>query len=79
MDERASPIYEFGPFRLDPAERRLTRGGRPVPLKGKAFDLLTVLVSNSGRLLSKDELMRALWPDRVVEENNLTVTMSALR
>lgn len=73
------PIYEFGPFRLDIAERRLTRGGRPVPLTGKAFDLLTVLVSNSGRLLSKDELMRALWPGRIVEENNLTVTMSTVR
>jgi DNA-binding winged helix-turn-helix (wHTH) protein/TolB-like protein/Tfp pilus assembly protein PilF len=79
MYERALTIYEFGPFRLDTAERRLTRGGRPIPLTGKAFDLLIVLVSNSGRLLSKDELMRALWPGRIVEENNLTVNMSALR
>jgi DNA-binding winged helix-turn-helix (wHTH) protein/tetratricopeptide (TPR) repeat protein len=79
MYDRSLPIYEFGPFRLDITERRLTRGGRPVPLAGKAFDLLSVLVSNSGRLLSKDELMRALWPGRIVEENNLTVTMSAVR
>ncbi len=79
MDEKALTVYEFGPFRLDIAERRLTRGGRPVALRGKAFDLLAVLVTNSGRLLRKDELMRALWPDRVVEENNLTVAMSALR
>jgi TolB-like protein/Tfp pilus assembly protein PilF len=79
MDEEIPRVYEFGPFRLDTGERRLTRGGQLIPLKGKAFDLLTVLVSNSGHLLRKDELMRALWPDRVVEENNLTVAMSALR
>lgn len=79
MYETGLPVYEFGPFRLDTAERRLTRGGRPVALTGKAFDLLAVLVRNSGRLLRKDELMQALWPDRVVEENNLTVAMSALR
>jgi TolB-like protein/DNA-binding winged helix-turn-helix (wHTH) protein/tetratricopeptide (TPR) repeat protein len=79
MYERVLPIYEFGPFRLDTGERRLTRGGQLVPLTGKAFDLLTVLVRNSGRLLRKDELMTSLWPGRIVEENNLTVTMSALR
>lgn len=79
MDERVLPVYEFGPFRLDTAERRLTRGGQPIPLTGKAFDLLTVLVCNSGRLLRKAELMQTLWPGRVVEENNLTVAMSTLR
>ena len=72
-------VYEFGPFRLDLAERRLTRGGETVALKGKAFELLAVLVANSGRLLRKGELMQALWPDRVVEENNLTVSVSAVR
>lgn len=71
--------YDFGPFRLDAGERRLLRDGLPVPLTPKAFDLLHLLVRNSGHLLTKDELMRSLWPDSVVEENNLTVNMSLVR
>jgi DNA-binding winged helix-turn-helix (wHTH) protein/TolB-like protein len=73
------PSYAFGPFLLDTRERRLLRDGEPVPLTLKAFDLLVVLVENQGHLLPKDELMRRVWPDAVVEENNLTVTISALR
>jgi DNA-binding winged helix-turn-helix (wHTH) protein len=79
MGEQKLPVYEFGPFRLDVAERRLLRGRRPVPLTCKVFDLLTLLVRHSGHLLSKDELMREVWPGCVVEDNNLTVSMSALR
>lgn len=71
--------YDFGPFRLDVPERRLLRAGLPVPLTPKAFDLLHLLVCNGGHLLTKDELIRGLWPDSAVEENNLTVNMSALR
>ena len=71
--------YEFGPFRLEAGERRLLRGGRPVPLTSRIFDLLLLLVQNSGHLLSKEEIMREVWADSVVEENNLTVSMSALR
>jgi len=71
--------YEFGPFRLDPAERLLARGGRPVALTPKAFDLLVYLVERAGRLVEKRELMAALWPDTVVEEANLAYTVSALR
>src|ERR1044071_9617232 len=72
-------LYEFGPFTLDPAERVLTRDGRPVPLTPKAFDLLLVLVENGGHLLGKKNLMEAVWPDSVVEEGNLTFTVSSLR
>src|SRR3712207_8079779 len=72
-------LYEFGPFRLDPAERVLTRGGQPVPLTPKAFDLLVVLVENGGHLLGKKDLMGAGWPDSFVEEGNLTFTISSLR
>jgi hypothetical protein len=71
--------YAFGPFRLDTAERRLLRDGELVPLTLKAFDLLQVLVENRGHLLPKEELLRRVWPDAAVEENNLTVTISALR
>jgi len=72
-------IYEFGPFRLDAAEHLLLRDGAPVPLTPKAFDMLLVLVGHSGHMLTKDELMNAVWPDAIVEESNLTVTVSALR
>lgn len=72
-------LYEFGPFRLNPAERVLTREGRPVPLTPKAFDLLVVLAENGGRLLGKKDLMEAVWPDSFVEEGNLTFTVSSLR
>ncbi len=71
--------YAFGPFQLDTRERRLLRDGEVVPLTLKAFDLLQVLVENHGHLLQKDELLRRVWPDAIVEENNLTVTISALR
>jgi len=71
--------YAFGPFLLDMREQRLLRDGEAVPLTLKAFELLRVLVENQGHLLGKDELLRLVWPDAVVEENNLTVTISALR
>ncbi len=72
-------IYDFGPFRLDAAEHLLLRNGAPVPLSPKAFDMLLVLVRHGGHMLTKDELMNAVWPDAVVEESNLTVTVSVLR
>jgi eukaryotic-like serine/threonine-protein kinase len=72
-------LYEFGAFRLDPAERTFARGGERVPLAPKAFDTLVLLVRNSGRLMTKEQLIRALWPDSFVEENNLTQHISALR
>lgn len=71
--------YEFGPFRLDPAERLLMREGHPVPLTPKAFDLLVYLVERAGRLVEKQALMAALWPDAVVEEANLAYNVSAVR
>lgn len=75
----AAPRYRFGPFLLDPGERRLLRDGEPVELKPKEFDLLAVLAERSGRLVTKDELMEALWPGVVVEENALSVQVSKLR
>ncbi len=72
-------IYEFGPYRVDALRRLLLREGHHVRLPGKAFEILLVLLEEKGRLVDKDELMRRVWPDAVVEENNLTVNMSALR
>jgi DNA-binding winged helix-turn-helix (wHTH) protein/TolB-like protein/Flp pilus assembly protein TadD len=69
-----------GEFRLDVAKRQLLgRNQQPVPLTPKAFETLVYLVRHSGDVLDKDELMRAVWPDTVVEENNLSQNVSALR
>src|ERR1700730_523770 len=72
-------IYEFGPFRLEPVERKLLRGNEAVALTPKAFDTLHLLVRNSGHLLEKDELIRMLWPDSFVEEGNLANNIFLLR
>ena len=72
-------IYEFGPFRLEVKERRLLRDGVPVPSRAKVFDTLRVLVENHGRLVGKDDLMKAVWPDAVVEEGNLAHNLAVLR
>jgi len=77
--EGKKQVYDFGEFRLDVMKRLLTRAGAVVPLYSKAFDLLLVLVQNSGRDLSKDELLEAVWPGQILEEANLTVTMSVVR
>ncbi|MGH9356148.1 MAG: tetratricopeptide repeat protein, partial [Terriglobia bacterium] len=72
-------VYEFGPFRVDAGERLLLHEGTPVHLAEKAFDTLMVLIESSNCLIEKNELMRAVWADRFVEESNLTVTISTLR
>jgi TolB-like protein/DNA-binding winged helix-turn-helix (wHTH) protein len=72
-------LYEFGPFRLDPKERKLMRGSEIVTLTPKVFDTLNLLVQNSGRLLERDELIRELWPDSFVEEGNLSNSIFVLR
>ena len=71
--------YEFGTFVLEVRERRLLRDGHPVPLRAKVFDTLALLVANAGRLLHKDDLMGALWPDTVVGDNNLNHNVAAIR
>src|SRR5579872_3322051 len=79
MTKGKKEILEFGQFRLDPGEALLTRQGAPVPLPPKVFDLLSYLASNAGRLVEKEELLKALWPDSFVEEANLNVNIAALR
>jgi len=72
-------IYEFGPFQLEASERRLLRDGQAVPLRAKVFDTLLTLLANHGRLVTKSDLMRAVWPDSVVEEGNLARNLTELR
>jgi Tol biopolymer transport system component/DNA-binding winged helix-turn-helix (wHTH) protein len=79
MAEQPRPIYEFGPFRIECAERRLLRDGHPVSLTPKAFDVLVLLLEKSGHIVEKDELMEQVWANSFVEESNLKVTISMLR
>src|SRR5262249_17058561 len=80
MNEHKSHNYEFGDFRVDVARRQLLRrGGEVLPLKPKVFDTLLYLVRHSGKVLEKEELMREIWPDAFVEENNLNQNVSKLR
>ncbi|MEN3329680.1 MAG: hypothetical protein V7638_4487 [Acidobacteriota bacterium] len=74
-----SRIYEFQGFRLEVAQRRLLYLSQPVPLKPKVLDLLLYLIERRNQLVVKEDLMRDIWPDAVVEENNITVSMSILR
>ncbi|HEY5401767.1 MAG TPA: winged helix-turn-helix domain-containing protein [Pyrinomonadaceae bacterium] len=76
---RQMSIYDFGPFSVDAHRRLLLREGARVRLPAKAFEILLVLLEENGRLVEKDELLKRVWPDVVVEENNLTVNISALR
>ncbi len=75
----AKRSYEFGPYRLDAAERLLLKAGKVVPLPPKVFDILLAFVQRSGRVLDKDELMQEVWPDTFVEEGNLARNVSTLR
>jgi DNA-binding winged helix-turn-helix (wHTH) protein len=68
----------FGPITLVPGEGVVLKDGRPVALTPKAFDLLAYLAANPGRLLTKDELMREVWPDAMVEESNLAANVFAI-
>jgi len=72
-------IYRFGHFILDPTERVLSCEGMPVSLTPKAFDTLLCLVRNHGHILTKDELLKEVWPDTFVEEVNLAVNISVIR
>jgi Tol biopolymer transport system component/DNA-binding winged helix-turn-helix (wHTH) protein len=78
-EQQKNQCYEFGPFRLATAEHRLYRNGEIVTLPPKEFDLLLLLAQNPGRVMSRESLIKSLWPNTVVEEANLNVHISALR
>ena len=79
MQLTAGHLYAFGPFVLDTTRHLLLLQERPVPLTPKTYDLLVVLVENSGRVILKDELMKMVWVDSFVEDSNLTQQISAVR
>src|ERR1700719_1473372 len=80
MDAAEAPAaIEFDRFSVLPRRRELFADGRPLDLGGRTFDVLMALIEASGAVVSKDALMRRVWPDRIVEENSLQAQISALR
>src|SRR6266545_703855 len=73
-------IYEFGAFQVDPAKRRLRRlDGTTIPLTPRVFDTLLYMIEHHDSALDKERIMAAVWPDSIVEENNLAQAISKLR
>ncbi len=72
-------LYDFGPYRADPAELRLLRNSEVVSITPKVFETLCALLENAGHVVSKDDLMKRIWPDTYVEETNLAQNISTLR
>ena len=79
MNNEARHLYEFGPYRLDPGRKLLLRNGEPVALTSKALEILLVLVERSEHVVTKDELMKEVWPNTFVEEANLSQHISMVR
>src|SRR5207253_6640791 len=79
MSDSDRIAYEFGSFRLVPADRQLICSGKPITLTPKVFDTLVMLVESGGRLVEKDEFFARIWPDTVVEEVGLAHNISQLR
>src|SRR5213078_15412 len=80
MPTPAANIYEFGAFQLDPVKRLLRRlDGTPVPLTSRVFDTLIYMLEHHDAVLDKERIMEAVWPDSIVEENNLAQAISKLR
>lgn len=79
MNREPKPIITFAEFELDTVHHRLMREGEPLALNVKAFDLLVFLAENAGRVLTKEEILEAVWENRYIEEANLTVQISILR
>jgi DNA-binding winged helix-turn-helix (wHTH) protein len=79
MGNETEQLYEFGPYRLDPGRKLLLRNGELVALTSKALEILLVLVERSEHVVTKDELMKEVWPNSFVEEANLTQHISMVR
>src|SRR3989442_663320 len=79
MGTRAGQVYQFGVFRLDAANRLLYRDGDLIALPPKVFDTLLLLVTKSGQVLTKDEMIKQLWPDTFVEDGTLAQYIFLLR
>ena len=72
-------IFSFGPFTVDVVARLLSMNGKPVVLGSRSFEILVALIGRRGEVVSKEDLLARVWPNRHIEEHNLTVHISALR
>src|SRR5215467_9512012 len=79
MSAPSTRKYDFGRYRLDAAERTLFDGEKSISLAPKVFDTLLLLVENQGKVLSKERMLREIWEDSFVEENNLAQNISLIR
>ena len=79
MADEPKIVYEFGPFRVDPDKQILLRDNQAVAITPKVFQTLLILVRRSGEVVTKDDLMKELWPDAFVEESNLSQNIFMLR
>jgi DNA-binding winged helix-turn-helix (wHTH) protein/tetratricopeptide (TPR) repeat protein len=79
LGPKTKELYAFGPFRVDPERETVLRGGESVPLTPKTFQVLLVLIRNHKQVVTKDDLMKSVWPDTFVEEANLSRTIFMLR
>src|SRR5262252_5454909 len=80
MQTASVQIYEFGEFQIDKGRRLLRRlDGTPVPLTPRVFETLLYMVEHHDAVLDKERIMEAVWPDSIVEENNLAQAISKLR
>jgi eukaryotic-like serine/threonine-protein kinase len=79
LTPKGKELYQFGPFRVDPEKEILLRGGEAVPLTPKTFQILLVLIRHNAEVVTKDDLMKSVWPDTFVEEANLSRNIFMLR
>ena len=79
MPRSAGDVYRFGPFELDSSQRRFVRDGEPVPVSDRHLDILVLLASNAGQVVSKDALIAAGWKDVAVSDNSIEQAISSLR
>ena len=78
-DQKTRQLYAFGPFRVDPQKQLLLRDNEAIPVAPKAFQVLLVLMRSKKEVVTKDELLKAVWPDTFVEEANLSRNIFLLR
>ncbi len=79
QDPKTNELYEFGPFRVDPEKETVVRAGELVSITPKTFQILLVLIRRNKEIVTKDDLMKMVWPDTFVEEANLSRNIFMLR
>src|ERR1700722_8963315 len=79
MSTKPEGVFQFGEFQIDPRSRTLRRGKTTVALNFRTFDVLLYFVQNPGKVLTREELLKSVWADALVDENSLAQSISALR